>query len=110
MVMFRRGRRRRSMSMTPIHSVKNQKATKQSIMANVNVIDILASAVEVGTATKVFGNEVPVGAKIFSIDVSVNFISSSGSITGNFDWCLVKTRTGQTATSIITSPDWSDIG
>ena len=106
---FRR-RRRMRMRMNPIQSVKNQKATKQSIIAATNIIDILANTVAVGEPTKVFGNEVPTGATIYSIDVSVNFVSGSSTTTGTFDWCLIKTRTGQNASSVIPTPDWSDIG
>ncbi len=110
MVMFRRGRRRPRMRMNPIQSVKNQLATKQSLLGNTLEQIFIAQSVDVGAATKITGREVPTGASIYSIDVSVNFISSTGGQTGTFDWVLMKTREGQGVVSLITSPDWSDIG
>ncbi len=112
MAMFRRSgsMRRRRMRMNPIQSVKNQLATKQSLLGNTLEQIFIAQSVDAGAATKVTGREVPVGASIYSIDVSVNFISSTGGQTGTFDWVLIKTREGQGVVSLITSPDWTDIG
>ncbi len=104
----RRGRMR--MRMNPIQSVKNQMATKQTAISNTNVVDFIAVSSEVGEPTKITGREVPVGATIYSIDVSVNFISESGTITGNFDWCLLKIRSGQAVSTLIVSPDWTNLG
>ncbi len=103
-------RRRRNMRMTPIHSVKNQMAQKQSITANALVLHFIQTSVEVGQPTKITGVEVPVGAKVHSVDVSVNFISGTASSTGNFDWCLMKIREGQDVAGLITNPDWTNIG
>ncbi len=109
--MFRRsGSRRMRRRMNPIQSVKNQLATKQSLLGATLEQIFIAQTVDVGSPTKVTGREVPTGASIYSIDVSVNFVSSTGGITGNFDWVLIKTREGQGVVSLITSPDWTDIG
>ena len=103
-------RRRRAMRMAPINSVKNQHATKQTILASALIIEEVAVAVDVGAPTKVTGLEVPVGAKVFSVDLSVNFISVDSSTSGNFDWCFLKLREGQTVASLITNPDWTNLG
>lgn len=109
MDMFRRRRSMRRMA-APITSVKNQAATKQSILASTVIQDFIATSVEVGEPTKVTGKEVPVGAQIYRIAVSVNFISATASSTGNFDWCLMKLREGQSVSTTIVSPDWTNIG
>jgi len=90
--------------------IKNQMATKQNVMGAALIQDFIATAVEQGVATKVTGREVPVGSFIRSIFVSVNFIAGTGGTTGNFDWCLMKLRDGQSVVGTITSPDWSNIG
>jgi len=57
--------------------------------------------------------DVPVGAKVYSVDVSVNFISASSSDTGTYSWMIVKFRDGQTAGGQFATPDasnWSNIG
>ncbi len=104
----RRGRMR--MRMNPIQSVKQQMAQKQSILADTNIQHFVMDASEVGSPTKVTGIEVPVGAIVYSMDVSINFVSSTGGITGNIDWCFVKLRDGQVFDTILVSPDWSDLG
>jgi len=96
--------------MNPIQSVKNQHSQKQSILANTNVQHFVGNAVEVGVPTKVVGTEIPVGANVYSIDLSVNFVSGSAAVTGNIDWCFVKLRQGQVFTTVIGTPDWTEIG
>ena len=98
------------MRMNPIQSVKNQRSTTTTTTAAVNVLDFVALATEQGVATKVVGNEVPVGATVYSMDISVSFISGSASDTGTFEWCFMKLRDGQSVTNTISSPNWSDIG
>ena len=104
----RRGRMR--MRMNPIQSVKNQHSTKQTILANTNIQDFVMDATEQGVPTKVVGIEVPVGAIIYSMDISVNFVVDGGGSTGTLDWMFIKLRDGQVASTIIPTPDWSDIG
>jgi len=94
---------------SPVHSVKNQFQTNQSITTSLNQ-DFVYTAVEVGVATKITGKEVPVGANVYSVDVTVNYVTGGGAQIGNFDWCLIKLREGQSVVSTITSPDWTDIG
>ncbi len=96
--------------MNPIQSVKNQMATKETLLGDTLEQIFIAQTTDVGAATKVTGREVPTGASIYSVDVSVNFISATGGQTGTFDWVLIKTREGQGVVSLITSPDWTDIG
>ena len=95
---------------SPIISVKNQRSEKQSVTPTANITFDALVAVDVGAPTKILGNEVPVGAMVYSMDVSVNFISSGASVTGNFEWYIGKIRNGQAITDITPSPDWSNIG
>jgi len=105
-----RRRRRMRMRMNPIQSVKNQIAQKQTILADANIQHFVMDTVEVGAPTKVTGIEVPVGAIVYSVDVSVNFVSSTGGITGNIDWVFIKLRAGQVFDTVLVSPDWTDLG
>jgi len=104
-----RSRRRRTI-MAPIISVKNQRSEKQSVTPTANIIFEAVVAVEVGAGTKILGNEVPVGSKVYSMDVSVNFISLDAATTGNFEWYVGKLRNGQSVVDITPSPDWTNIG
>ncbi len=96
--------------MNPIQSVKNQFQTDQTILGSTLIQDFVATATEQGVATKITGKEVPVGATVASIFVSVNFVSATGGQTGDFQWCLMKLRSGQSVATTITSPNWSNIG
>ncbi len=105
----RRGRgfaRRRPM--TVIQSVKNSFQQVTSQIAGKDGIQI-AAAVEVGAATKVTGIEVPVGAKIFGIEIWVQFVSGTGGDAGTFNWYLVKQRENQPFAQMPT-PDFTDQG
>ena len=101
---------RRMRPRTIVQSVKNQFQTDQSILDNVLIQDFVATATEVGTPTKVTGKEVPVGAIVKSLFISVNFVSGSSNETGNFEWCLMKLREGQSVVTLITNPNWTNIG
>ncbi len=101
---FRSGR-------NPIQSRKYQVAEKVSYLANANQQVTLAQGVEIGTA--VTTNQVPVGAMIYSVDVSVNFTSESGGTTGNWEFFLIKLRSGQSIDTNIAATsagDWSNLG
>ncbi len=105
---FRQSRRR--MSRKPIiQSVKNQFNVAQTlVMATTSFLDF-AVGVEQGAPTKVQGNEVPTGAMIFGMAISVNAIVPAGSGNTRFSWYLCKIRQGQ-AGSDFPSPVWADIG
>ncbi len=96
--------------MNPIQSVKNQLSTVTSILASTLQQDFVATATEQGVATKVTGREVPVGAHVYSMDISVNYVTGGGAQTGTLEWVLMKTREGQSVVGLITSPNWTDIG
>ena len=106
----RQSRRRSMMSQTIVQSVKNQNNTAQSATPNSLQVIEFAQAVDVGAATKVFGNEVPTGAKVFSVDVYVNAIVPSGSGNTSFRYYICKTRGGQIIGTDFPSPIFSDIG
>lgn len=105
---MRRSFRRRPMGIT--QSVKNQLETKATQVPAVNNIIVFANAVEPGIATKVLGDEVPVGAKIFSMQVTVQAVSTTGGSTGSFDWYIAKVRGQQQTSTEFPDPDWSAIG
>ncbi len=94
--------------MTIVQSVKNTHDEDLTISGTKNVTT-LAVAVEVGGATKITGKEVPVGAKIFSVELWVNYVAGS-TITGNFKWYLGKSRSGQSITTDFPLPAFTAIG
>jgi len=95
----------------PIVSLKHQaNSTVSYVGTNVsNIIEIYKS---VGRDVAEIGQNIQVGKKVFSVDVSVNFITDSPSATGNFSWMLVHLRTGQTTADLFgpTASEWSSIG
>ncbi len=95
--------------MTPIQSVKNQHGFDLSLMAASNQILDFAQGVETGEP-RTLGTEVPVGAKISRIFVSLNFVSATGGDTSSFKWYLAKSRSGQSGATDFPTADWSDIG
>ncbi len=97
------------MGRTIVQSVKNQFAVAQSIVVATKIVLDYATGVNVGEATKVLGNEVPTGAKIFNIALSVNFVTLTGTETATFQWYIAKIRAGQ-SNAELPSPQWSDIG
>jgi len=109
---YRRQSRRRMVSMTRpiVQSVKNQ--TNTAITPTPNSLQVIefAQAVDVGAATKVFGNEVPTGAMVYSVDVYVNAIVPSGSGNTSFGYYICKTRGGQIIGTDFPAPNFSDIG
>ncbi len=93
-----------------IQSVKNCFQATSSIIASTNVLTDLVTAVDVGSATKVTGIEVPTGAKVFSIELWIDFISGSSAVTGTFDWYIAKSRSGQAPASTFPDPQFTDVG
>ncbi len=78
-----------------LNSVKNTTQVDQSIVASTKQDHQIATVVEVGAPTKVAGVETVTGSKVFSVEVWVNFVSSSGAVHGIFSWYIIKTRSGQ---------------
>ena len=113
--MFRRSgmRRFRRKSSGITQSTKLQREEKVSyIGGNANNVYIVATGKELPDVT-VNGTDVPVGAKIFSTEVSVNYITSGGGTTGSFEWFLWKARAGQDTTECFADPagaNWTTIG
>ena len=110
--MPRHYRRSRRMA-TVIQSTKHQRQEKLSyIGGNANNVFIVGLGKELPDVTA-NGQDVPVGAKIFSIDVSVNYITSGGGTTGSFEWFVWKARAGQDTTACFADPagaDWTTLG
>ena len=96
--------------MTPIQSIKNQRSTVTTAVPNTNIQDFVGLATEVGSQTKIIGNEITVGASVYSMDISVNFVSIDNNETGVFEWVFMKLRQGQSVIDLITTPNWTDIG
>ncbi len=96
--------------MNPVQSVKNQRNTTSSILANTNQVTFVTQTIEVRNATKITGLEVPTGSTIYSIYIEWNFVSGSASATGTVDWVLVKLRSGQDFATLFTTPNWTDLG
>ncbi len=109
--MPQRGRRnfRRNSQKQVIQSVKNSHEFKSSTIAGASIDTSLADAVEVGEPTKITGKEVPVGAKVFSIELWINTSSQSGGEDGTIDWYIAKARDGQLLGSF-PEPDFSTTG
>ncbi len=104
-----RSRTQRFRNAPIVQSVKNQFEVTQSTVAGTGIVRDLASAVEIGGATKVTGVEVPVGAKIFSITLTQNFITQSGSVNASFNFYVMKVRGGQTDNEL-PAADFTAIG
>ncbi len=102
-----RSRRRRMGSI--VQSVKNAFESNISLVANTAADFQHVVGVEVGTATKTLGIEVPVGAKVFSIELWVNIINPAGGTDGSGNWYLATSRSGQTLASF-PDPDFSNVG
>jgi len=106
-----RFRRRRMRMRAPItQSVKNMFQLKQSLVPATTSNIQFATTVDVGAPTKVLGTEVPNGAKIFSVLVSVNLINPSATGDGDLEYYFCKKRGGQTLNADFPDPDWTSIG
>ncbi len=115
MEMSYRGRRRsrRRMILAPIQSFKQQRqeaVTYAGSLANNNYI------VAVGTLQDAMGGDrknVPVGANISSVHVTVNFGNTSAAATGDGNWMLTCLRAGQDIQdefAATNAADWTNIG
>jgi len=110
-----RGRMRRRMSrpmLAPIVSFKHQRQTQLTYVGAVaNQIITVYQGGEAGASASVFS--VPNGNKVYSVDISLNFIHTSGSGTTRVNWMLVHLRDGQDVDSLYAPTDasnWSNIG
>lgn len=107
----RRGRAR--MVLTPIQSFKQQRQeviTYAGTVANNNYIVVVGVARDALSGDR---KNVPVGAKIMSIAVTVNFGSTSAAATGDGNWMLTCLRAGQDVQdefAATNAADWSNIG
>ncbi len=106
---FRRPARR---MVAPITSFKHQfeeKVTYTGSAVNNQTVLYFGGAPNAEQAP----NIVSAGHKVYSVDVSVNFITGSGSISTSYAWMLVKMRDGQLVDIIFganNGADWSTIG
>ncbi len=96
------------MQMAYPQKIKNQYNEDQSVLENTTVETVFATAVNGQANTKLIGNEVPVGAKVQSMDVYVNAISQTSGDTGTYVYYLAKVKTGQGASFPI--PSFTGIG
>jgi len=103
------GRSRQSMK-NVIQSVKNSFQTNLSMLASTPTDFQGVVVVEVGQATKTLGIEVPTGAKVFSVELWVQVVSASASASGNLQWYIAKSRSGQALASDFPEPDFSATG
>lgn len=104
-------RRRRMMASRPIvQSIKNQFASKQSLVPATATSIQYAVTVPVGAPTKLLGTEVPAGAKVYSVQCFINVINPTGTGDGNLDYFFAKARSGQTLNNDFPDPDFTDIG
>ena len=110
---FRRRMSRRSMPMrAPIISYKHQFQQNTSYTGNAdNEALVLFTGMEPGAQAS--PTTVPAGNKVYSVDVSVNYIQTSSSGNATINWVLCHLRSGQTYTGLFSQPggaDWSVIG
>ncbi len=99
MDMFRRRRMMRRNRGPPLVTYKHQRNVAISYLGgNVNdIFDIYTGIPQGGITDPV---SVPVGSRVESIFVSMNFVSESSATTGTYSWMILKLRTGQTVADI----------
>jgi len=109
---FRRRMRMRRPMQAPIVSYKHQRQTAVTYLGAVaNQIITVFQSEPPGGQAQVFG--VPAGNKVYSLDVSMNFIHTSGSGSTTINWMLCHLRDGQNVDDLFASTDaanWSNIG
>jgi len=109
---MRRGRNQQRFrgGMSPIQSVKNSHQQDATTVAGTKNTVNASVTVEQGVATKVTGQEVPTGCKIFSVEVWVNMNSASGAQDGTIDWYMAKLRAGQSLSTDFPDTDLTSTG
>ncbi len=103
---------RSRMALTPIVTEKKQRAETISY-AGADANNIYDLYIGINTGLLETTSTVQTGKKVFSVDVSVNFVSSSASITGPYSWMLIKLRQGQSIAAVFAATDasnWTNIG
>ncbi len=104
--------RRRMVMKAPIVSFKHQRQEKLTYTgAGVNNNYLVYQGTNQGTQTT--PTDIPNGNKCYSVNVSVNYVSGTGSATGAISWMLVHLRDGQTISDQfagVNASDWSTIG
>ncbi len=111
-MVMRHFRRSRPRMMAPIISYKHQFQEKLTYAGgNANNQTVLYFGGLPGAQAN--PSSVPAGNKVYNVDVSVNFVSSSGGESGTYSWFLTKMRDGQLVDIIFGTPngaDWSNLG
>ena len=109
---FRRRMRMRMPMRAPVVSYKHQRQTEVSYVGNDENQTIIFYTGGAPGSQATVGN-VPAGNKVYSINVSVNFIHQSGSGTSTINWLIVHLRADQSFDTLFASPggaNWSEIG
>ncbi len=103
---------RRPMMRAPIVSYKHQRQTALTyIGGGANQVITLYTGTGPGSVGTV--GLVPAGNKVYSCDVSVNFIPSSAGNSGTINWMLVHMRSDQDESTLFaptSAADWTNIG
>ena len=110
MDMFRRRRMRRRSS-PPLVTYKHQRNENLTYIGSAaNQNYVIYTGGNQGSQTSAM--QVPTGARVESVNVSVNFASGSGALTGTLSWMIVKFRDSQQASDIAVTDAsaWSNIG
>ncbi len=101
------------MSLIPIVSSKHQRQEIVSY-AGGNANNIVDCYIGQGPGSEqAIATNVPAGQKVFSIDISVNYINGSASVNTSWAWMLVHLREDQTVAGLFaasSAPDWTTIG
>ncbi len=95
----------------PIVSYKHQRnETVSYVGTSLNNTFTVLSGVGPGEAES--PNQAAAGHHVYSMDVSVNFVTSSGTGSGDYSWFLVHLRSDQTLASMFPTPssEWTTIG
>ncbi len=103
--------RRKMTIRSPVVSYKHQREESSTYTgAAVNNLFLIYTGIGQGQPTT--PQNIPTGSKVYSFDVSVNFVSADASTTGVFSWMIVKLRDSQAISDIAATDasSWSNIG
>jgi len=96
----------------PIVSYKHQAGTNLTYIGGAaNNFDLLFLGGAPGSEQGI--SDVAAGHKVYSVDVSVNFVSASGAVSTTYSWMLVRIRDDQSVGTLFGTTDasnWSTIG
>ncbi len=96
--------------MVVTNRTKNQFNTDVTAAAATTAEFSVLNSVDVGAATKVTGIEVPAGARVFSVDISVNFNHTTSGEVGTLSYFYGIARSGQSPSTDFPAPQWTAIG